>query len=103
MGAPWQGQPAWAVVARAEAALGEPLAHLLLAESADDLARTRESQLSVLLTSLVAWEAARETIAAPVAFAGHSLGQITALIASGALPLEDGIRPAARPAEATPA
>jgi [acyl-carrier-protein] S-malonyltransferase len=38
-----------------------------------------------------------------VAFAGHSLGQITALIASGALPLEDGIRLAARRAEATQA
>src|SRR5438067_132983 len=84
MGAPWQGQPAWAVVARAEAALGEPLAPLLLAGSAEDLARTRESQLSVLLTSLVVWEAAKEHLPAPVAFAGHSLGQITALIASSA-------------------
>jgi len=103
MGAPWRGEPAWAVVERAEAALGEPLAPLLLAESADELARTRESQLSVLLTSLVVWEAAREHLPAPVAFAGHSLGQITALIASGALPFEDGIRLAARRAEATQA
>jgi [acyl-carrier-protein] S-malonyltransferase len=103
MGAPWQGHSAWAVVERAEAALGEPLAHLLLADSADDLARTRESQLSVLLTSLVVWEAAKEVIPGPVAFAGHSLGQITALIASGALPLEDGVLLAARRAEATQA
>lgn len=103
MGEPWQKHAAWSVVERAEAALGEPLAPLLLAESADDLARTRESQLSVLLTSLVVWEAAKGQIPAPVAFAGHSLGQITALIASGALPLEDGIRLAARRAEATQA
>jgi len=103
MGAPWQGHAAWGVVERAEAALGEPLAHLLLADSADDLARTRESQLSVLLTSLVVWEAAKDQIPAPVAFAGHSLGQITALIASGALPLEDGVCFAARRAEATQA
>src|SRR5205085_2038363 len=52
MGATWRDHPAWSVVERAEAALGEPLAHLLLAESADDLARTRESQLSILLTWL---------------------------------------------------
>jgi len=39
MGSPWQGHPAWGMVERAEEALGEPLAHLLLAESADDLAR----------------------------------------------------------------
>lgn len=103
MGAPWRQHQAWGVVERAEEALGEPLAPLLLAESADELARTRESQLSVLLTSLVIWEAAKDQIAAPAAFAGHSLGQITALIASGALPLEDGIRLAARRAEATQA
>ena len=103
MGAPWREHQAWSVVERAEAALGEPLAPLLLAESADELARTRESQLSVLLTSLVVWEAAREHVPAPVAFAGHSLGQITALIASGALPFDDGIRLAARRAEATQA
>jgi [acyl-carrier-protein] S-malonyltransferase len=103
MGAPWEDHRAWSVVERAEAALGEPLAPLLRADSAEDLARTRESQLSVLLTSLVVWEAAREHIPSPVAFAGHSLGQITALIASGALPLEDGIRLAARRAEATQA
>ena len=65
MGAPWRDHPAWGVVERAEAALGEPLAPLLLAESADELARTRESQLAVLLTSLVAWEAARSEAAGP--------------------------------------
>ena len=103
MGAAWRQHRAWSVVERAEEALGEPLAPLLLAESADELARTRESQLSVLLTSLVAWEAARDQVPAPAAFAGHSLGQITALIAAGALPFADGIRLAARRAEATQA
>jgi [acyl-carrier-protein] S-malonyltransferase len=34
-------------------------------------------------------------------FAGHSLGQVTALIASGALPLEEGVQFAARRAELT--
>src|SRR5581483_12021127 len=100
MGAPWRDHPAWNVVERAEAALGEPLAHLLLAESAEELARTRESQLAILLTSLVVWEATGSRLPPPVAFAGHSLGQITALIASGALPFDDGIRLAALRAEA---
>jgi [acyl-carrier-protein] S-malonyltransferase len=70
---------------------------------AERLARTREAQLAVLLTSLVAWEAARDAFPEPVAFAGHSLGQVTALIAAGALPLEDGVRFAARRAELTQA
>jgi [acyl-carrier-protein] S-malonyltransferase len=103
MGLPWRDHAAWNIVERAEAALGEPLSHLLLTNSAEDLARTREAQLSVLLTSLVVWEEAREQLPAPIAYAGHSLGQITALIASGALPLDEGVRLAAHRAEATQA
>jgi [acyl-carrier-protein] S-malonyltransferase len=103
MGAPWQDHPAWKIVEQAEAALGEPLAPLLLDASAEQLARTREAQLAVLCTSLVAWEAARPLLDDVVAFAGHSLGQVTALIASGALDLEDGVRFAARRAELTQA
>jgi [acyl-carrier-protein] S-malonyltransferase len=101
MGAPWRDHPAWSVVDRAEAALGEPLSSLILDAPAEQLARTRDAQLAVLLTSLVAWEAVRERIEAPIAFAGHSLGQVTALIASGALPLEEGVQFAARRAELT--
>ena len=61
------------------------------------------AQLAVLLTSLVAWESLGSLAEAPVAFAGHSLGQVTALIASGALGFEDGVRFAARRAELTQA
>ena len=103
MGAPWRGHPAWQVVDRAEAALGEPLASLILDAPAEQLARTRDAQLAVLLTSLVAWQAVRDGVEAPIGFAGHSLGQVTALIAAGALPLEDGVRFAARRAELTQA
>jgi [acyl-carrier-protein] S-malonyltransferase len=101
MGAPWRGHPAWRVVDQAEAALEEPLSALVLDAPAEQLARTRDAQLAVLLTSLVAWEAVRDDIDPAVAFAGHSLGQVTALIAAGALPLEDGVRFAARRAELT--
>jgi [acyl-carrier-protein] S-malonyltransferase len=103
MGRPWRNHAAWSVVEQAEGALGEPLAHLVLDAPADVLARTREAQLAVLLTSLLAWEAVRSSVAAPVAFAGHSLGQITALVAAGAIPLVAGVRFAARRAELTQA
>jgi [acyl-carrier-protein] S-malonyltransferase len=103
MGAAWVDHPAWKLVEQAEAALGEPLAPLLLDAPAEDLARTRNAQLAVLCTSLVAWEAARPMLDQVVAFAGHSLGQVTALIASGALDLDDGVRFAARRAELTQA
>src|SRR5262249_38160420 len=70
---------------------------------AAELARTRNAQLAVLLTSLVAWESLGRLADAPIAFAGHSLGQVTALIASGALRFDDGVRFAARRAELTQA
>jgi [acyl-carrier-protein] S-malonyltransferase len=108
MGAAWKGEPAWRVVDRAENALGEPLASLLLDAGADDLARTRNSQISVLLTSLMVWDALGVRLAAEadieiVAFAGHSLGQVSALIAAGTLGFDDGIRFAATRAELTQA
>jgi [acyl-carrier-protein] S-malonyltransferase len=103
MALPWRDHASWLVVERAEAALGEPLAHLVTDAPADALARTREAQLSVLLTSLVVWDALDVPSDEVVAFAGHSLGQVTALIASGVLTLEDGVRFAARRAELTQA
>jgi [acyl-carrier-protein] S-malonyltransferase len=103
MGVPWRALPAWDIMERAESALGQPLAHVLLEATADELSRTREAQLAVLLASLLAWEAVRDQVEAPVAFAGHSLGQITALIASGALSLEDGVTLASARAECTQA
>jgi len=102
MGTPWRDTPSWTIVEQAEAALGRTLAPLLLDPDAT-LERTDDAQLSVLLTSLLAWHAVADRIEAPVAFAGHSLGQLTALIASGALALDDGVRLAAARAECTQA
>ncbi len=99
MAAPWRDHAAWRVVEDAEAALGERLAPLVLDPDAD-LSRTRDAQLAVLVTSLLAWTAARSSLT-PIAFAGHSLGQVTALVAAGSLSLDDGVRFAARRAELT--
>ncbi|MDQ1481789.1 MAG: [acyl-carrier-protein] S-malonyltransferase, partial [Actinomycetota bacterium] len=101
MGAPWRDHPAWKILDEAERALDEPLQTLVLDAPADQLARTRDAQLAVLCTSLVAWEALRPLAHDIVAFAGHSLGQVTALVASGALSLDDGVRFAATRAELT--
>ena len=103
MAAPWRDHPSWSIVEQAEAALGEPLGHLITDAAADSLTRTREAQLAVLLTSLVVWDALGPLPDAPVGFAGHSLGQVTALIAAGVLPIEAGVRFAARRAELTQA
>jgi [acyl-carrier-protein] S-malonyltransferase len=101
-GQQWRDDPAWSVVERAEAELGVALAPLLL-DADVVLDRTRDQQLAVLLAALVAWESLRPTIEAPVAFAGHSLGQITALMANGTLSFEAGLNLAIRRAELTQA
>jgi [acyl-carrier-protein] S-malonyltransferase len=103
MGLPWREHEAWRVVEQAEAALGEPLGDLIISAPAEQLTRTRDAQLAVLLMSLVAWRAVEESgaVTEPVAFAGHSLGQVTALIAAGVLGIEEGVRFAARRAEVT--
>ena len=56
MGAPWRNADGWWVVDRASEVLGEDVAELLLTDDPERLARTREAQLAVLVTSLVAWE-----------------------------------------------
>lgn len=103
MGEPWRASKAWRIVEEAEAALNEPLAHLLIGASDKELARTREAQLAVFLQSLMAWDTIQSYFESqpPVAFAGHSLGQVTALVASGSLTLADGARLAAVRAQAT--
>jgi [acyl-carrier-protein] S-malonyltransferase len=95
LGQGWRHTPAWSVVERAETALDRSLSGLLLDPDAS-LERTEDAQLAVLVTSLMAWEAAAGRLSGPVAFAGHSLGQVTALVAAGALSFDDGLRLAAR-------
>ena len=100
LGEQWQDDEAWSVVARAEQALGRDLSALLLDPDAT-LHRTEDAQLAVLLSSLMAWEKVGRSLGEPVAFAGHSLGQITALMAAGTLPFDEGLRLAAQRARHT--
>lgn len=100
-GTPWRDHDAWTVVEQAEEATSLRLAHLLLDPDVS-LADTRSSQLSVLLASLLAWHAVGPTLDLDdvVAVAGHSLGQITALVAAGATTPADGYRLAVARADA---
>jgi [acyl-carrier-protein] S-malonyltransferase len=104
LGDHWRDHDAWSIVERAEKATGLELAPLLLEAPAKQLTRTRDAQLVVLLASLLAWEAAGARLdGVATAYAGHSLGQVSALIAAGALSFDDGVRLAARRAELTQA
>lgn len=106
-GRSWAGSAAWEVVSAAEAAVRQPLADLLLDAGPERLSRTREAQLSVLLSSLVVWGAVEACLLdgghEVVGFGGHSLGQITALAAGGAVDPGTGARVALLRAELTQA
>jgi [acyl-carrier-protein] S-malonyltransferase len=91
------GSPAAAdVFRRADAALGEPISHLAWDGPAAELDRTENAQPALLATSIAYLEALRERWGSdaphPAYAAGHSMGQYTALVAAGALDLEDGVR-----------
>ncbi|HEY5635109.1 MAG TPA: ACP S-malonyltransferase [Burkholderiaceae bacterium] len=80
------------VLARADAALGEPLSALIANGPAEALALTVNTQPAMLVASyacLAAWRAAGGPEASAVA--GHSLGEYTALVAAGALELEQAV------------
>jgi [acyl-carrier-protein] S-malonyltransferase len=88
-----------AVFADADAALGEPISALAWEGPAEDLDRTENAQPALLATSIAYLAALRErSVAAgvplpdPAFAAGHSMGQYSALVAAGVLPLEVALR-----------
>jgi len=85
-----------AVFARADDALGQPLSRLAWEGPADQLDRTENAQPALLATSIAYLAALRERWAGdgprPAWMAGHSMGQYSALVAAGAIDLEDGVR-----------
>lgn len=83
----------------ADRASPSPVSALAWDGPADELDRTENAQPALLATSIAILEAMRERWAAvglpeptPRFAAGHSMGQYSALVAAGALALEDGIR-----------
>lgn len=92
MGDPWRDHPSWEIVDEASSVAGRDLTRLLLEADADELKQTHNAQLATFLTSLVVLDAVERVGVEPAAAAGHSLGEYTALVASGALSLDDGVR-----------
>jgi [acyl-carrier-protein] S-malonyltransferase len=70
---------------------GKDVARLLLDADADELKDTRNAQLTTYVASLMVLDAVERLGIEPSFCAGHSLGEYTALTATGALAFEDGI------------
>ncbi len=92
MGAPWRQHASWELVVEASDAANRDIAHLLLEASDDDLKQTRNSQLATFVTSMVAFDAVSRLGIEASGHAGHSLGEYTALAASGVLDFADAVR-----------
>ena len=92
MGRPWVGHDSWELVADASEVAGRDVGRLLLDADAEELKDTRNAQLTTFVSSLMVLDAVERLGIEPSFCAGHSLGEYTALTATGALSFEDGIR-----------
>jgi [acyl-carrier-protein] S-malonyltransferase len=78
---------------RADDVLGYPLSSLCFDGPEDELRQTYNTQPAILLVSYAIWHVLKsETGLAPYRVAGHSLGEYTALLASGFFSFEDALR-----------
>ncbi|ABM58981.1 ACP S-malonyltransferase [Verminephrobacter eiseniae] len=89
----WEGHPAVAqTLQEASEALGEDLGRLIGQGPQEALALTTNTQPVMLVAGVAAWRVWRaEGGADPVALAGHSLGEYSALVAAGVLTLAQAV------------
>ena len=83
------------VLAKADAALGEPLSKLIAEGPEETLTLTANTQPAIVTVSCAVLAALRESnpsLGAPAFAAGHSLGEYSALVAASAMSLEDAVR-----------
>ena len=82
----------WELVDEASDIAERDVARLLLDADADELRDTRHAQLTTFVSSLMVLDAAERLGLEPSFCAGHSLGEYTALTATGALGFDEGVR-----------
>jgi len=92
MGRPWVDHDSWELVAEASEMAERDLARLLLDADADELKDTRNAQLTTFVSSLMVLDAVERLGLEPAFCAGHSLGEYTALVSTGALGFDEGTR-----------
>ena len=92
MGRPWVDHESWELVEESSEVAERDVAALLLDADADELRDTRNAQLTTFVSSLMVLDAVERLGLEPSFCAGHSLGEYTALTATGALGFDDGVR-----------
>jgi len=92
VGAPWRSSSHWHIVEAIADITGVDVPALLLESPLEELVRTDRAQLATFALSLVGWHELIEHHPRPRYLLGHSLGEFSALVASGLLGLEQGAR-----------
>ena len=92
MGRPWVDHDSWELVTEASEIANRDVGSLLLDADAEELKDTRNAQLTTFVLSLMVLDAVERLGIEPSFCAGHSLGEYTALTATGALGFDDGVR-----------
>lgn len=80
------------MIARIEAATNQPVRALIETCPADELMRTDRAQLAIFTMSMGIWANLVAAGHQPSLVAGHSLGHISALVASDVMTVEDGAK-----------
>ena len=85
-------EPARRAFEEADDVLGWSVSRLCFEGPIEDLTATDVCQPALLTTSVAAFRAGAEAGLVPDLVMGHSLGEYSALVASGALPFDEGLR-----------
>ena len=91
MGEAWIEHPSWELVTEASEGTDRDVERLLLTADADELTETRNSQLATFVMSMVVLDAVTRLGSEAAGHAGHSLGEYSALTASGVLDYGDAV------------
>src|SRR5580658_683329 len=82
-GVAWFESPHWSLVNQIGDAVGVDVAALLLSANEDEVVRTDNAQLATFALSLVGYYELLDVGIRPRFLVGHSLGEFSALVASG--------------------
>tara|TARA_B100000959_G_scaffold173303_2_gene181420 strand:- start:722 stop:1927 length:1206 start_codon:yes stop_codon:yes gene_type:complete len=92
MGSSWLNHPSWELIEEASDATHIDISDLLINATDESLRETQNAQLSTFVLSMLVLDAVERIGLDSTGHAGHSLGEYSALTASGALDFFDAVR-----------
>jgi [acyl-carrier-protein] S-malonyltransferase len=91
-GLAWRDSRHWELITRISEASGFDVQALLLTASDEEIVRTDRAQIATFALSLLGYQELLDLGIRPRYMLGHSLGEFSALVASGLLNIDDGAR-----------